>query len=132
MKSVAVVGATADRSTFANKSVRAHLKSGWTVYPVHPSGEAVEGRACFKSLAELPGPVNRVTFYVRPAVGLTLLDAVAGIAPAELFLNPGTHTPELVASATARGLTVRLGCSIVAEGFSPGDFTSSPDPDAAR
>ena len=35
---VAVVGASADRSKFSNKSVRAHAQQGWTVYPVNPKG----------------------------------------------------------------------------------------------
>ena len=122
MKAVVIVGASADRATFANKSVRAHLRTGWTVYPVHPSGESVEGLRCYRTLAEVPRPVERVTFHVRPAIGLTLLNDAAKLSPGELFLNPGTHTPELVAAAESRGLSVRLGCAIVAEGFTPGEF----------
>ena len=41
--SVAILGASTDRGKFGNKSVRAHLSKGYTVYPVNPKGEVIEG-----------------------------------------------------------------------------------------
>ena len=35
-KTVAVVGASADRTKFGNKAVRAFHDAGWTVFPIHP------------------------------------------------------------------------------------------------
>ena len=43
---VAVVGASADRRKFGNKSVRAHLAQGYDVYPVNPKAGEVEGLNC--------------------------------------------------------------------------------------
>ena len=36
MSTVAILGASSDRSKFGNKSVRAHLQQGFRVYPVNP------------------------------------------------------------------------------------------------
>jgi len=33
---VAIIGASADRSKFSNKAIHAHLRAGYEVYPVHP------------------------------------------------------------------------------------------------
>ena len=35
---VAIIGASTDRSKFGNKSVRAHLQQGYEVFPVNPKG----------------------------------------------------------------------------------------------
>ena len=40
---VAILGASADRSKFGNKSVRAHAQAGYDVYPVNPKGGTIEG-----------------------------------------------------------------------------------------
>src|SRR5882757_6889471 len=50
----AILGAGTDRRKFGNKSVRAHVAAGWTVYPVHPVETIVEGLPAFKSIAEIP------------------------------------------------------------------------------
>ena len=56
MKTVAILGASADRSKFGNKAVRAFQRAGWHVYPVNPAGGEVEGLPCYPSLADVPGP----------------------------------------------------------------------------
>ena len=43
MPSVAILGASTDRSKFGNKAVRAFLARGYDVYPVNPKGGEVEG-----------------------------------------------------------------------------------------
>ena len=121
-KRVAVVGASADRSKFSNKSVRAHQRAGWTVYPVNPKGGDIEGLTAYRDLADVPGPVDRVTLYLPPAVGVSILPAVAKLAPAEFFVNPGAESEELVERAKALGLDPLLACSIVALGVRPSDF----------
>lgn len=122
-KTVAVVGASPDRRKYGNKAVRAHVAAGFTVYPVHPSAAEVEGVRCYATLRDVPaGRLDRVTFYVPPAVGLPLLDHLAGRDIGELLLNPGTDSPELLARAAELGLPAVTGCSIIAAGYSPGRF----------
>ena|SRR2546428_36273 len=54
MKSVAVIGASSDRSRFGNKAVRAFGQKGYTVYAVNPTESIVEGIPTYWSVAELP------------------------------------------------------------------------------
>lgn len=122
MPSIAIVGASADRKKYGNKAVRAFKQGGWTVYPVNPGAAEVEGLAVFRSVAEIPGPVDRISLYVPPRVGLAMLPDVAAKNPAEFFLNPGSESPELVAAARALGLNPLLACSIVNIGLRPEQF----------
>ena len=121
-KTVAVIGANAARRRYSNKSLRAHESVGWNVIPVNPSETEVEGRRCYPSIKDVPDAIDRVTMYVRPENGITMLDDIAAKNPKEFWLNPGTESRELIQKAKELGLDPILGCSILDLGVSPYDF----------
>jgi predicted CoA-binding protein len=117
---VAVLGASADRSKFGNKAVRAFRDAGWEVYPINPSLHEVEGIPAYASVLDVPAvQIDRVSFYVPPRVGLELMNEVAQKPVGEVWLNPGSESPELVARAKRFGLKVVQACSILAIGRQP-------------
>ncbi|MGI8979049.1 MAG: CoA-binding protein [Pirellulaceae bacterium] len=123
MPTVAILGASADRSKFGNKSVRAHQQQGYTVYPVNPKADVIEGLTAYKSLAEVPeGKLDRISVYLPPHVGMTVLPEIAARGCDELWLNPGSDSDELVAAAREKGLNVIQACSIVDVGVIPHDL----------
>lgn len=119
MKSVAVIGASNDRSKFGNKAVRAYARQGFTVWPVNPKESVVEGLPAFTSIADVPARPQLVSVYLPPAVLLKVLPAIAAKGCDELWLNPGTESPEVLAEAERLGLNVIQACSIVGVGVSP-------------
>ena len=119
MPSVAVIGASSDRAKYGNKAVRAYLKHGWTVYPVHPKEKTIEGARVYASIREVPAGVDRIALYVPPEVGERLVDDVAAVRPREFFVSPGTESPALIERARARGLDPIQACPIVMVGEDP-------------
>jgi predicted CoA-binding protein len=120
--SVAVLGASRDRRKYGNKAVRAYLESGFTVFPVNLSEATIEGLQVYPTLDAIPEPVDFVSLYVPPAVGLKLLPAIAAKKPKEVWLNPGAESDELIEAAADLHLRAIVACSIVALGQSPADF----------
>jgi predicted CoA-binding protein len=116
---VAILGASADRGKFGNKSIRAHLNQGYDVYPVNPKGGEIEGLRVYPSLADIPVRLTRISVYLPPAIGLKAIDEIAAKGCEELFLNPGSDAPEVVARAQELGLDPIVACSIVALGETP-------------
>lgn len=117
---VAILGASTDRSKFGNKSVRAHQAKGYTVYPINPKADEIEGLKAYPSLAALPaGKLSRISVYLPPAIGLKVLPEVVARGCNELWLNPGAESDELVAEAERLGLNVIQACSIVDVGLTP-------------
>ena len=117
---VAILGASADRSKFGNKAVRAHLQQGYDVFPVNPKGGEIEGLTVYRSLAEVPVTrLNRVSVYLPPAVTVAALDDIAAKGTDELWLNPATESEEAIAKARELGLEPITACSIVDLGISP-------------
>jgi predicted CoA-binding protein len=119
MATVAVIGASSVREKYGNRAVRAYLRRGWTVYPVNPNEATIEGLPVYKSITDVPGDLDRVTLYLPPAVGLTVLDAIKAKGAKEFFVNPGAESDELIARAEALGLEPIQACSIIEIGERP-------------
>lgn len=122
MKRVAVLGASPDHRKFGNKSVRAHVQAGWEVYPVNPRAEPVEGLKAYRSLAEVPVPVERISVYLPPPVSLELLPEIAAKGASEVWFNPGAADAAVLERARELGVPAIDACSIVDLGLSPSMF----------
>jgi predicted CoA-binding protein len=117
---VAVLGASRDRQKYGNKSLRAHLQQGYDVYPVNPRESEIEGLKCYPNLAAIPVPhLNRITVYLPPKIGIDMLEEIKARGADEVWLNPGSDSPELLSRAGQLGLNVIQACSIVDLGMSP-------------
>lgn len=121
-KSIAVIGASDKRNKFGNKAVRAYLQKGYTVYPIHPLHETIEGIKAYRSVLDIPEDIDTATFYVPPSVGLRVVEEVAKKGIKEIYLNPGAESEELVRKAKALGLKVIQACSILSIGISPAEL----------
>lgn len=108
---VAIVGASADKTKFSNKAIHAHLRAGYDVYPVNPKEETIEGLKCYKSIVDIPVALDRVSLYLPPPVGVKALDDIAKKGCQELWVNPGAESPELIQKAQTLGLNAVYACS---------------------
>ena len=126
MPSIAVIGASNDRNKYGNRAVRAYQAQGWTVYPVNPKEAQIEGLATYPGIAEVPTPVDRASLYVPPAVGIGLLDAIRARGAKELWVNPGSGSPALIARAEELGLVAVEACSIIAASEGPESCAVEP------
>jgi uncharacterized protein len=120
MKSVAIIGASKDRSKYGNKAVRAFLQQGYKVYPVNLTEMEIEGLPVFKSIGDVPERPDMVSVYVPPQVLLGLLPDIAAKGCDEFWVNPGAESDEVIGESERLGLNVIQACSIVGVGVSPG------------
>ena len=111
---VAVVGASANREKYSNRSLLAHARCGYEVYPISPRGGEIEGHTAYTSIVDTPvSRFDRVTMYVPPSVGEKLVPEIAAKGCDELWLNPGSESPELIDAAERLGLHVVVACSLI-------------------
>ncbi len=120
MKTIAIIGASADRAKFGNKAVRAFQQQGYTVYPVNPKETVIEGLPVCPTIATVPVRPQMVSVYLPPPLVLKILPDIAAKGCDELWLNPGTESDAVLAEAERLGLNVVQACSIVGVGISPG------------
>jgi predicted CoA-binding protein len=122
MKTVAVIGASSNRSKFGNKALRAFERQGYTVIPINPNETEVEGHKAYRSVMDVPGPIDVATVYVPGSVGVAVMDDLAKKGIPEVWLNPGADDDDVVDRARALGLKPIVACSIIAIGESPGRY----------
>jgi predicted CoA-binding protein len=122
MKTVAVVGASSDRSKYGNKALRAYQAEGYAVVPVNPHEREIEGLRAYASVLDVPGPIDMATVYVQPEVARRLLEEFERKGIPEIWINPGAESDELFEEARRRHLKVINACSIMGIGRSPSQF----------
>ena len=122
MKTVAVNGASNDRSKFGNKAIRAYLQEDYTVYPVNHKETQIENLPCYKTIRDVPTRPNIVSVYLPPIATFKALHDIAAKGCDELWLNPGTESDEVLEEAARLKLNVMQACSIVGLGISPSNI----------
>ncbi len=117
---VAVVGASRDRSKYGNISTRAHQQQGYQVFPVNPHAQQIEGLTAYESLAAIPiDSLDRVTVYLPPDQTIDLLDEIEQLDVDEVWLNPGSTDADVRARAAELSIPIIEACSIVDLGVTP-------------
>src|SRR5437660_10864503 len=115
-KVVAVIGASSNPRKFGNRAVRAFRRQGYTVIPINPHEVEVEGLRAYRSVLDVPGPIDMATIYVPPDVGEIVIEEIAQKNIPEVWLNPGAESDALIARARALQIQPIVACSIVGIG----------------
>jgi len=105
---IAVVGLSADwfrPSYFAAKYLQEH---GYRVIPVNPRYPAVLGEKCYRSLREIPEPVDMVDVFRRSADVPPIAEDAIAIGARVLWQQLGVRNEEAAERARAAGLEAVL------------------------
>lgn len=100
----ALVGASDNPEKYGNIILKNLTAKGYTVLPVNPSRETIEGLACYKDISALPEYAKFVNFVVPPKIAMKMLpDAVKkGVEIA--WFQPGAYDDAVVAECARLGL----------------------------
>jgi len=118
-KTVAIIGASANRAKFGNKALRAFEKQGFRVVAINPNEREIEGHKAYASVVDVPEPIDMATVYVPGDVGVRVMDDLAKKGVPEVWLNPGADDDAVVERAKELGLKTVIACSIIGIGDSP-------------
>jgi predicted CoA-binding protein len=121
-KTVAIIGASANRDKFGNKALRAFERQGFRVIPINPTEPEVEGHKTYASVLDVPGAIDMATVYVPARAGVGVMEDLAKKGVPEVWLNPGADDDAVVERARALGLKTIQACSIIGIGESPARY----------
>jgi hypothetical protein len=102
----AVVGASNDRNKFGNRIYRVMREAGYTVYPVNPSVDEVEGDRAYATLRELPERPDVADIVVPAQLGMQVAADAQEAGIPYFWLQPGAESPALIEHAESLGLQV--------------------------
>src|SRR5215469_11895480 len=80
-RSVAVIGASTVPHKAGGRRWRSMVDAGFPgpLYPIHPTADEVLGRRAYRSLRDLPGPVDLAVVLVRPDLVPEAIDDCADL-----------------------------------------------------
>jgi predicted CoA-binding protein len=110
---VVVLGASPKRERYSYRAMAMLREYGHRPVPVNPTSTEVLGEKCYPSIADIPGPIDAVTVYLRKARSNPLRRDILQAKPPRIIFNPGAENHELATQARERGIEVIEGCTLV-------------------
>ncbi len=110
---VVVLGASPNEERYANRALKMLLEYGHQPIPVNPAFEEILGIKCYKSISEVPGPVDTVTMYLGAARSEPLIADILAAKPKRIIFNPGAENGNLAEAAKAEGIEPLEACTLV-------------------
>lgn len=110
MKSVAIVGASANPSRPSFFVVKYLLSKGFKVFPVNPgqAGKEIAGALCFATLADIPEPIDMVDIFRGSEAAGPIVDEALALEPKPkvIWMQLGVRNDQAAERAQAAGVKV--------------------------
>ncbi|GAA1941434.1 CoA-binding protein [Amycolatopsis minnesotensis] len=103
-KTIAVVGLSRDAAKAAHGVPAALQSYGFRIVPVHPVADELLGEKVYRSLADIPEPVDVVDVFRPAPEAAGIAEQAVAIGAKALWLQQGIVSPEARAIAEAAGL----------------------------
>lgn len=105
-KTIAVVGISNKPDRPSYHVAQEMQRRGYRIVPVNPVLKEVLGEAAYKSLREIPFPVDLVDVFRAPEFVPQIVEDTIAIGAKYLWLQEGIMHPEAIARAEAAGIQV--------------------------
>ena len=93
--SIALIGASNDRSKYGNKIYRDLRNKGYNVTPINPKEEKIEGDRAYASIEEMKELPDIANFVVPPPVAIKIAQNITNLGIKHLWFQPGSESKEL-------------------------------------
>ena len=105
---IAIVGASTRGDRPSNGVTRFLIDRGYEVFPVNPNAEQEElyGRKIYRSLAEVPGPIDMVDVFRRASAAGSVCDEAIAAGAKAIWMQLGVVNEAGAERARAAGLKV--------------------------
>lgn len=103
-KRIAVVGCSASPGKEAHEIPRYMLDAGYEIFPVNPTATEIFGRPAYRSLAEVPQPVEVVDVFRPSPEAPEVARQAAAVGAKALWLQSGITHPEARRIAEEAGM----------------------------
>jgi hypothetical protein len=105
-RTIAVVGLSPKDTRDSHRVARYLMDQGYTIVPVNPGQKEILGRTCYRSLMEIPFPVDLVDVFMNPSrVEMVVAQSIEKGFPA-IWLQVGVVHIDAARKATNAGLQV--------------------------
>lgn len=115
VKTIAVIGLSPDPSKDSHRVAKYLQEAGYKIIPVYPKEEEILGEKVYRSLKEIPGKVDMVDIFRKPAAVGPIVDACIERGDVDVvWLQAGIVNNEAAEKAKKAGMkVVQSRCAMV-------------------
>ena len=115
---IAIIGASNNPEKYGN-IIPGNMKAkGYTLLPVNPKEETIQGLQVFRTPADLPDPVHIVTFVTPPKVTRAVIENLDPDRFPVIWLQDGSFDDEIIALAEEKFETaIHHACIMVVSNY---------------
>ncbi len=101
---VAVVGASTNPDKTANHIPEVIVRAGYTMIPVHPTAKEILGQTAYRSLADIPVPIDIVDVFRPAAEAAGIAEQAVAVGAKAVWLQAGIASEDAGAVARRAGI----------------------------
>lgn len=113
MKTVAIIGASANPNRYSNMAQQRLLAAGHQPILITPNYESIDGLPCIDSISAAPDDIDTVTIYINPALIDNVIADIIAKQPKRVIFNPGSESVSAMQQLTDNGIEVVEACTLV-------------------
>jgi predicted CoA-binding protein len=114
-RKIAVVGISPKESRDSNRVARYLIQQGYDVVPVNPGQREILGRRCYKSLRDVPFPVDMANLFLNPRRVAAVVDQAIELGIPVIWMQLGVVDNQAAAKAREAGIRVVMNRCIMTE-----------------
>jgi predicted CoA-binding protein len=105
-KKIAIVGLSPKEERDSHRVAKYLLAQGYDIVPVNPGQKEILGKTCFRSLKEIPFPVEVVDLFLNPERVSPVVEQAIEIGAKVIWMQLGVVHNEAARKAREAGITV--------------------------
>jgi predicted CoA-binding protein len=105
-KKIAVVGLSPKEERDSHKVAKYLMENGYEIVPVNPGQKEILGQKCYKTLEEIPYPVDVADLFLNPARVPAVIDQAINKGIGVIWMQLGVIHHEAAQKAREAGVTV--------------------------
>jgi predicted CoA-binding protein len=103
-RSFAIAGISRTGKKFGNVILKELTKKGYTLYPVHPSSDTIDGFKCYNDISSIPQNVKSLIIVVKPDQSINIIREAAQSGFKKVWLQQGSSTTEVIKLCSELGI----------------------------
>lgn len=105
-KRIVVVGVSHKEDKFGFRIFKGLLDHGYRVEGVNPTDGEIAGRKIFRSLDDVPGPVDLVITVVNSSITEQVVEQCHRLGIPQIWMQPGSESEKAINLAESCGISV--------------------------
>ena len=114
-KRIAIVGLSPKEARDSNRVARYLLQNGFDIVPVNPGQKEILGKKCFRSLQDIPFPVDMANLFLNPKRVPPVVDQAIQMKIPVIWMQLGVVHNEAARKARNAGIQVMMDMCIKTE-----------------